>query len=150
MYLEKALAILEYAARRSKHKYQIRILLVNLYRLVGASSAALGHYRILGVKQVQFDTLSHLVLERGTTFSIATSVESVQTAGQEAHMWYKSGISEAAQMPGKAYNLDRYNKVRRRLALDPTDRARSRSLSSSTTGFRIRCRVLSSGSSGCA
>lgn len=39
----------------------------------GASSLALEHYRAIGVKQVQNDTLSHFVLSRASTFSLAAT-----------------------------------------------------------------------------
>lgn len=110
-YLEKALTILEFASRRSKHKYQIRILMVNIYRLLGASLLALQHYDTLQVKQIQYDTLSHLVLSRGSTFSVASGTNSIQTAGISAVVWYPNGIADATEMPVKAFHLDRYNKV---------------------------------------
>jgi N-terminal acetyltransferase B complex non-catalytic subunit len=34
---------------------------------------ALEHYRIMQIKQVQHDTLSHFILSRASTFSLAAS-----------------------------------------------------------------------------
>lgn len=104
--------VLSYAARRSQHKYQIRILLINIYRLLGASSVALKHYRALGVKQIQNDTLSHLIAERGSTFAIDSDLDGIVPQIQTASAWYSTGIAEAREMPVKAFNLERYNKVR--------------------------------------
>jgi hypothetical protein len=67
-YLELAIGILEFAIRKSKYKYQIRVLLICLYRWAGASSLALDHYKIMDIKQIQYDTLSHWALERACTF----------------------------------------------------------------------------------
>lgn len=39
----------------------------------GAPALALEHYRALRVKQVQNDTLSHFVLSRSSTFSLAAT-----------------------------------------------------------------------------
>jgi hypothetical protein len=39
---------------------------------LGAPALALEHYRIMQIKQVQHDTLSHLILSRATTFSLAS------------------------------------------------------------------------------
>ena len=95
-YLEKAAAVLDYATFRSKHKYQLRILLINIYRLLGASSLALSHYRQLGVKSVQFDTLSHLVLGRASTFSVASGNDpGVLQEATIASNWYGAGEVEA-------------------------------------------------------
>jgi hypothetical protein len=66
-YLELAIAILEFAIRRSKYRFQIRILLIRLYNIAGAPSLVLKHYKLLDTKQVQYDTLGHWALERGCT-----------------------------------------------------------------------------------
>jgi N-terminal acetyltransferase B complex non-catalytic subunit len=39
--------------------------------MVGAPSLALEHYRAMDIKHVQNDTLSHFVLSRASTFSLA-------------------------------------------------------------------------------
>lgn len=44
-----------------------------LRALSGAPALALAHYRAMNVKQVQHDTLSHLILTRATTFSLAAT-----------------------------------------------------------------------------
>lgn len=91
VHLYQAAAVLEYASSRSKQSYLIRLLLIRVYRLlgtfmfgsidmfnrvdrrlVGASSLALEHYRAMNVKQVQTDTLSHLILTRASTFSLSS------------------------------------------------------------------------------
>jgi len=42
-------------------------------RFPGAPSLALEQYRALQVKQIQHDTLSHLILSRASTFSLAAT-----------------------------------------------------------------------------
>jgi len=39
---------------------------------LGAPALALEHYRTMQIKQVQHDTLSHLILSRATAFSLAS------------------------------------------------------------------------------
>lgn len=68
-HLELAIAILEFAVRRSKYRYQIRVLLIRLYRLAGAQDLALKRYLELEPKQIQLDTLSFWAAERGSMFS---------------------------------------------------------------------------------
>lgn len=41
--------------------------------ITGAPSLALEHYRAINVKQVQNDTLSHFILSRASTFSLAAT-----------------------------------------------------------------------------
>jgi len=41
--------------------------------MIGAPSLALEHYRAMNIKQVQNDTLSHFVLSRASTFSLAAT-----------------------------------------------------------------------------
>jgi len=41
--------------------------------VVGAPSLALEHYRAMHVKQVQHETLSHFILSRASTFSLAAT-----------------------------------------------------------------------------
>lgn len=96
-YLHQALVILEYGSKRSKYNFQFRVLAIRIYRLLGttlfarftfsssshadmqlcaflsgANGLAVAHYRLLDVKQVQCDTLSHLIVARASTFSLAS------------------------------------------------------------------------------
>lgn len=43
------------------------------FSILGAPSSALEHYRAMNIKQVQNDTLSHLILSRASTFSLAAT-----------------------------------------------------------------------------
>ncbi|GAA5990947.1 hypothetical protein JCM5350_008289 [Sporobolomyces pararoseus] len=111
-YLEQAAALLDHALRSSKYKYQSRILLINIYRLLGASSLSLSHYRIFGVKNIQYDTLSHLILNRGSTFAIESGKEpGVHEEAVQTERWYKMGQNEAAQMCVQTFTLPNYGKV---------------------------------------
>ena len=67
-YVELAIAILEFAVQRSKYRYQIRLLLVRLYRLLGATTCAAQHYVELGARAIQKDTLAFWALDRASTF----------------------------------------------------------------------------------
>ncbi|KAL8278029.1 hypothetical protein RQP46_009661 [Phenoliferia psychrophenolica] len=109
-HLEKAIAVLDFAAARSRYKYQIRILLVHLLRLLGASSLAVLHYRILGVKSIQYDTLSHVLLTRAATFAIGNDPGlAEETAASQK--WYTTGEHEASEMVIRAFNFKNYTKI---------------------------------------
>ncbi|KAI6036277.1 N-acetyltransferase B complex non catalytic subunit-domain-containing protein [Pisolithus microcarpus] len=71
--LYNAITVLEFGLTRSRMSFLMRIMLIRLYRILGAPSLALDHYRAMNVKRVQNDTLSHLVLTRALTFSLAAT-----------------------------------------------------------------------------
>lgn len=136
---------------RSKYKYQVRILTINILRLLGASSAALAHYRIFGVKNVQYDTLSHLVMARGATFAIESGKDiGVFEEALATSLWCTSGQREAREMVVKAFNYNALSKVRphRSFVASPqADRlfgnARSRTSPNSATASPTRSRTVS-------
>ncbi|RKF51363.1 N-terminal acetyltransferase B complex subunit arm1 [Golovinomyces cichoracearum] len=64
----QATVLLEYAWTYSKHNFEISLLLIRFYSLLGCGSLALRAYRRLGLKQIQLDTLSYTLLDRISTF----------------------------------------------------------------------------------
>ena len=67
-YIELAITVLESAVQRSKYRYQLRLLLVRLYRLLGATTCAARHYIELGARAIQKDTLAFWALDRASSF----------------------------------------------------------------------------------
>lgn len=67
-----ALVLLEQACLTSRWAYAPRFLLVRLYRLLAAPQLAHQHYSMSNLKSIQFDTLSHHVLSRASTFSLSS------------------------------------------------------------------------------
>ncbi|GAA5896282.1 hypothetical protein JCM8208_001834 [Rhodotorula glutinis] len=115
-YLERAIVLAEHALQYSKFKYQLRLLAINLLRLVGAHSLALAHYRTFGVKNIQHDTLSHVVLARAATFAVEQQGGKGAQAGvwEDAlatEAWYVGGTREASDMVVKAFSYGAYAKV---------------------------------------
>ncbi|KAK0463946.1 actin cytoskeleton organization protein [Desarmillaria tabescens] len=72
-YLLNAVSLLEFASSRSKQSFRIRLMLIRLYRILGAPSLALEYYRAMRIKQIQNDTLSHFLFSRSSIFSLAPS-----------------------------------------------------------------------------
>ena len=70
------------------------------------------HYRVFGVKNVQFDTLSHLMVARGSTFAI-TGPKEAGVSGETASAmgWHGSGQTEAREMVVRAFTNEAYQKV---------------------------------------
>ncbi|GAA5947657.1 hypothetical protein JCM3775_005249 [Rhodotorula graminis] len=118
--LERAIVLAEHALQHSKYKYQLRLLAINVLRLVGAHSLALAHYRTFGVKNVQHDTLSHVVLARAATFAVEQGAGGGKGAQAQAGVWehalateawYVGGTREAGDMVVKAFSYGAYVKV---------------------------------------
>jgi N-terminal acetyltransferase B complex non-catalytic subunit len=64
------LVLLEQTVTTSRWAYTPRLILTRLYRLLAAPSLAMQHYGLANLKSIQFDTLSHHVLSRASTFSL--------------------------------------------------------------------------------
>ncbi|KAF7717372.1 Cytoskeleton organization protein Dec1 [Penicillium ucsense] len=65
--LIRAAAILDRLCRDSPHNYEALLLLVRIYLLLGAGSLALSTFSKLSVKQIQFDSVAHILLTRLST-----------------------------------------------------------------------------------
>ncbi|KAH9854239.1 N-acetyltransferase B complex non catalytic subunit-domain-containing protein [Lenzites betulinus] len=111
-FLYNAAALLEYALVRSKMSYQIRLHLIRIYRLLGAPSLALEHYRSINVKQVQNDTLSHFILSRASTFSLSSTGDLTYTSEcLESSRIYLSNSEETAEFIIRAFGGEKYSQI---------------------------------------
>ncbi|CAL1704660.1 unnamed protein product [Somion occarium] len=111
-HLQSAAATLEYASARSKQSYRIRLLLIRIYHLLGAPALALDHYRLMNVKQVQTDTLSHLILSRAAMWSLAPLGDiTYMSECMEASQIYMSNSTETAEFIARAFSTERYSQI---------------------------------------
>ncbi|KAG6845343.1 hypothetical protein H0H87_010800 [Tephrocybe sp. NHM501043] len=111
-YLLNAVALLEFALTRSKQSFQVRLILIRLHRLLGAPALALEHYRAMGVKQVQNDTLSHLLLSRASTFSLASTGDlTLASECLESTQIYLSNSQETADFVVRAFTGEKYSQI---------------------------------------
>lgn len=65
--LIRSAAILEHLCKNSPHNYQILLLLVRVYLLLGAGSTAMKTFSKLSVKQIQNETVAHNIYTRLAT-----------------------------------------------------------------------------------
>jgi N-terminal acetyltransferase B complex non-catalytic subunit len=65
--LIRAAGILERLCRDSPHNYEALLLLVRVYLLLGAGSLALSTFSKLSVKQIQYDSVAHVLFTRLST-----------------------------------------------------------------------------------
>jgi N-terminal acetyltransferase B complex non-catalytic subunit len=63
-YILQGTVLLEYAWSHSKPNFQISLLLVRLYSMLGCGSLAMRAFQRMGVKQIQLDTLSYTLFDR--------------------------------------------------------------------------------------
>ncbi|KAL9715211.1 mitochondrial distribution and morphology [Leucoagaricus gongylophorus] len=111
-YLCTAATLLEYVLTRSKQSFLARLLLVRIYRLLGAPAQALEHYRILHPKQVQLDTLSHYILSRTSNFSHA-SIGDLTFANEcvESTQIYVANSQETGDFIIHAFTAEKYSQI---------------------------------------
>lgn len=83
----------------------------------GAPSLSLHHYRLMNVKQVQNDTLSHFILARASTFSLASNEDFTYTQEcEQASSIYIANSTEVAVplfLSPRRRNADSRNPKRR-------------------------------------
>ncbi|KAG6810186.1 hypothetical protein H0H92_012950 [Tricholoma furcatifolium] len=111
-HLTSAVTLLEFAQTKSRQSFQFRLLLVRLYHLLGTPTLALEHYRAMGVKQVQNDTLSHFLLSRASTFSLAP-VGDITWSSEclESTQIYLSNTQETTDFIVRAFTTEKYSQI---------------------------------------
>ncbi|KAG9029127.1 hypothetical protein FS842_004654 [Serendipita sp. 407] len=111
-HLLDALVALEYAAGKSRWAYSMRLLLVRLHRLLGSSGLAMQNFTMANLKSIQFDTLSHHILDRASTFSLA-SVGDLTLVNEcvESSQIYGIHGNEVSEQLVKAFQYERYSQI---------------------------------------
>ncbi|KAN0077095.1 N-acetyltransferase B complex (NatB) non catalytic subunit domain containing protein [Tylopilus felleus] len=110
--LYQAVTVLEYGLTKSRMSFQMRIMLVRIYRILGAPSLALEHYRQMNVKQVQNDTLSHLILTRSFTFSLATTGDlTYPSECLESSQIYLASSQETSDFIVRSFTAEKYTQI---------------------------------------
>ncbi|KAF4576791.1 hypothetical protein EYR36_004771 [Pleurotus pulmonarius] len=111
-YLYIAASLLEYGLLKSNASFLMRLMLVRIYRLLGAPTLALEHYRAIQTKQVQHDTLSHFILSRASTFSLAATGDlTFATECLETSQIYLSNSQETADFVVRAFTGEKYSQI---------------------------------------
>ncbi|KAF8965269.1 actin cytoskeleton organization protein [Flammula alnicola] len=111
-HLLNAVYLLEFALTKSKQSFLTRLILMRIYRLLGAPALALEHYRVMQIKQVQHDTLSHLILSRASTFSLASTGDlTLATECLESTQIYLSNSQETGDFVVRAFTAEKYSQI---------------------------------------
>jgi N-terminal acetyltransferase B complex non-catalytic subunit len=82
-------------------------------RSLGAPKLALMHYEVLEPKQIQHDTLSHILLTRASAFSLAAIGDATMLSQVASSVrWYRAGEAEAADACVRTWSTSTFTKVR--------------------------------------
>ncbi|KAF8798082.1 actin cytoskeleton organization protein [Phlegmacium glaucopus] len=111
-HLLTAAYLLEFGLMKSKQSFLMRLMLIRIYRVLGAPSSALEHYRAMHIKQVQHDTLSHLILSRASTFSLAATGDlTLASECLESTQIYLSNSQETGDFVVRAFTAEKYSQI---------------------------------------
>lgn len=106
--LRQAIVLFEFAVSRSKHNFQFKLQLISLYRRIGAWSSAQAHFASLGIRHIQRDTLSHILLESSASEYISTLQLSSLKDSQNI---YLANQVETPEVICQAYSYRTYSKI---------------------------------------
>lgn len=106
--LNRAVTLLESGLQHSPHNFRFKLLLLNLYRRLGAWTLAHATYTNLNIKETQNDTLGYTLLQNSVFEYCCTK----QIAALEKTVTiHKSSTRETPAMICKAYEHGTYSKV---------------------------------------
>ncbi|CAG8532389.1 10869_t:CDS:10 [Paraglomus occultum] len=108
IYLFQAVMILETALENSPSNFQFSLLLTRIYLMLGICFRPIQLFKSLEVKHVQWDTLSHFVLNRATSLGFYDDAQSILC---DALHIYQSNTDETPDMIVFAYKNGTYSKV---------------------------------------
>ncbi|KAI8336826.1 N-acetyltransferase B complex non catalytic subunit-domain-containing protein [Chlamydoabsidia padenii] len=106
--LVQTVTLLEAALAKSTYNFQIKLILVRLYIVLGVSSRALAIYKTMDIKQIQFDTMLHYFTDRLVSLGCVNELESHL---YESMMIYKSNDVETPDMQVQAYKFGTFSKI---------------------------------------
>ncbi|CAG8462303.1 9345_t:CDS:10 [Ambispora gerdemannii] len=105
----QAVLLLEAALLKSKHNFQLQLLLIRLYQILGVHLRPMEIYRDMDIKHIQLDTMSHFIVARSS--SLAFYKEALQSCKDTLPI-YRSNILETPEMIVHAYKYGTYSKVK--------------------------------------
>ncbi|KAI8979116.1 N-acetyltransferase B complex non catalytic subunit-domain-containing protein [Mycotypha africana] len=107
-YLIQAITLLETALTKSIHNFQMKLILVRMYLMLGVYTRAFEIYRTMEIKQIQFDTMIHYFTDKFISLGCNDQLESIF---YESLSIYKSNEVETPEMLVKAYQFGTFSKI---------------------------------------
>ncbi|CAJ0748382.1 19699_t:CDS:10, partial [Entrophospora sp. SA101] len=108
IYLLQAIFLLESALEKSKNNFQFKLLLIRLYQNIGVFQRPLELYRLMDIKHVQLDTLSHYILARCLSFGF---YEEANLLYVDTLSIYKNNELKTPEMVIHAYKFSTFSKI---------------------------------------
>ena len=108
VYIRRAAVVLEKLLVPSKYNAQARLLLVKLYCLLGASDPAWPHWKECGVKQVQLDSIGHIMADHAPTLCGLTQA---QTIYGKSRVFFSHTNKEMPEFIINAYKHGSFHKI---------------------------------------
>ncbi|WFD26357.1 mitochondrial distribution and morphology [Malassezia nana] len=109
--LNTAAVIALHGCDKSNRAYRLRLFLIRLLLRLGCLKLALEHFEALGLKAVQFDTVSHYMMDRNSSFGGSHAAD---IANQwESHMqhFYSHSAYEVPEALGRAFSNGKFSQV---------------------------------------
>ncbi|KAG2237856.1 N-acetyltransferase B complex non catalytic subunit-domain-containing protein [Thamnidium elegans] len=106
--LIQAISLLEIALTKSIHNFQIKLILVRMYIMLGVYKRPFEIYRTMEIKQIQFDTMIHYFTDRVASLGCVNELE---TLLHDSLSIYKSNEVETPEMLVKAYQYGTFSKI---------------------------------------
>ncbi|KAG2212015.1 hypothetical protein INT46_001275 [Mucor plumbeus] len=107
-FLIQAICLLETALIKSIYNFQIKLVLVRMYAMIGVYKRPFEIYRTMEIKQIQFDTMLHYFTDR---FASLGCVDQLETLLHDGLSIYKSNEVETPEMLVKAYQYGTFSKI---------------------------------------
>lgn len=106
-----AAAIASYGVAESPRGYRLRMLFIRLLQELGAMKLAFAQYTVLGLKAVQFDTASHIGLERNAAFGGALGPVMENEWSDHMAKFYGQSDSELPEVIGQAFSNNKFSQI---------------------------------------
>ncbi|ORY95533.1 N-acetyltransferase B complex non catalytic subunit-domain-containing protein [Syncephalastrum racemosum] len=106
--LIQATSLLEMALVKSLYNFQIKLILVRLYAMLGVHARPIQIFHTMDIKQIQFDTMIHYFTDRYISLGSTDALEDLLS---ESLMIYKSNQVETPEMIVKAYQYGTFSKI---------------------------------------
>ncbi|KAJ3114932.1 N-alpha-acetyltransferase 25, NatB auxiliary subunit [Physocladia obscura] len=106
--LYEALYLLESGVKKSTYNFQMKIMLIRIYLLLGVSQPVVTHSLSLDVKQILLDTLTYIYAD---DFERIAPIDVAGQLVKKALAIYNSNEKETPEMLIQAYKFGTYSKI---------------------------------------
>lgn len=109
--LSTAAMIAFHGCQESKRAYRLRLLLIRLLLRLGCFKLAIQHFEALGLKAVQFDTVSHYMMDRNSSFGGSHAVDIANIWDSHVQEFYMHSAYEVPEALSRAFSNGKFSQV---------------------------------------